>query len=51
MDEWNASFERCCNFLLEMMEKYGIEVLKEIEAEKESNIEENSIENSNFSES
>lgn len=28
-------FERCCHFLAQMMEKYGAEVLAEIEAELE----------------
>lgn len=29
-----ANMERCANFLVEMIDKYGKEVLEEIEAEK-----------------
>ena len=31
MYEDNAAFDRCINFMLEMMEKYGAEVMAEIE--------------------
>ena len=29
----NKEFERCCTFLAEMMEKYGLEVLRDIVVE------------------
>ena len=29
----NKEFERCCTFLAEMMEKYGLEVLRDIAVE------------------
>ena len=29
----NKEFERCCTFLAEMMEKYGMEVLRDIVVE------------------
>ncbi len=29
----NKEFERCCTFLAEMMEKYGLEVLRDIAAD------------------
>ena len=29
----NEEFERCCTFLAEMMEKYGLEVLRDIAVE------------------
>ena len=29
----NTEFERCCTFLAEMMEKYGLEVLRDIVVE------------------
>lgn len=29
----NKEFERCCTFLAEMMEKYGVQVLREIAVE------------------
>ena len=29
----NKEFERCCTFLAEMMEKYGLEVLRDISVE------------------
>ena len=29
----NNEFERCCTFLAEMMEKYGLEVLRDIAVE------------------
>ena len=29
----NKEFERCCTFLAEMMEKYGLEVLRDIDVE------------------
>ena len=29
----NKEFERCCTFLAEMMEKYGLEVLRDITVE------------------
>ena len=35
-----ANMERCANFLVEMIEKYGKEVLEEIEAEERSETEE-----------
>ena len=35
-----ANMERCANFLVEMIDKYGKEVLEEIEAEERSETEE-----------
>ena len=29
----NREFERCCTFLAEMMEKYGVQVLREVAVE------------------
>ena len=29
----NKEFERCCTFLAEMMQKYGLEVLRDIAVE------------------
>ena len=34
MDDNNADFDRCINFILEMLEKYGAEVMAEIENEQ-----------------
>lgn len=34
MRKAKANMERCANFLVEMIEKYGKEVLEEIEAEE-----------------
>lgn len=34
-----ANMERCANFLVEMIEKYGREVLEEIEAEEKAKAE------------
>lgn len=36
-----ANMERCANFLVEMIDKYGKEVLEEIEAEERQKAEEN----------
>lgn len=36
-----ANMERCANFLVEMIEKYGKEVLEEIEAEERQKVEDN----------
>lgn len=33
----NKEFERCCTFLAEMMEKYGLEVLRDIAADLQYN--------------
>ena len=33
MKALNKEFERCCTFLAEMMEKYGLEVLRDIVVE------------------
>jgi hypothetical protein len=38
-NEVDKDFEKCCNFLAQMMEKYGGEVLKEIALEKEIKLE------------
>lgn len=35
-----ANMERCANFLVEMIDKYGKEILEEIEAEERSETEE-----------
>ena len=32
-EDLNKEFERCCTFLAEMMEKYGLEVLRDIAVE------------------
>lgn len=37
-----ANMERCANFLVDMIGKYGKEVLEEIEAEERERIEESS---------
>lgn len=36
-----ANMERCANFLVEMIDKYGKEVLEEIEAEEQERTAEN----------
>ena len=35
----NTEFERCCTFLAEMMEKYGLEVLRDIAVELQFDLE------------
>lgn len=36
-----ANMERCANFLVEMIEKYGKEILEEIESEEQVVVEKN----------
>ena len=33
----NKEFERCCTFLAEMMEKYGVQVMRDIAIELQIN--------------
>lgn len=43
-----ANMERCANFLVEMIEKYGKEVLEEIEAEERAAAEKQEQESSDI---
>ena len=36
----NVEFERCIDFLVRMLDKYGEELLRELEEEKKNNVQE-----------